>query len=637
LTAEGSGGFNLFAVSGQFVWVVALGLAIGLILGGLALFWIGRVFNDPMIEISLSIALAYLAFMVAEHAFHVSGVVAIVAAALLFAGIGRTRISPEVAGFLHHFWEMMAHIANTLIFLLVGILVAARVPLNSPQLWLALGILYIGVLIIRGGCIGLFTPLLKRISIGFNRDKALVLWWGGLRGAVSLSLALVLAQGGYLPEELGSQVLFLCAGVVVLTILINGSTMEWLLAKLNLNALPPAKQATVDKARGVIQGELKEFLPQLTSDEFLQQANWENVRERLNLNEEAVEQPKEAKADASKEDLAIAFRRRILETERKHYWWQFNRGTLRRRSTQKLVEAVEHALDGDPEINPRKELFDLLQMPPIVRLLANSPRFNQLLLRMTFTRLALGYDVVRGFMLAQEEIAKHVDALAPSPEEAQFVADQILQNKRDTYEQLTQFQESFPELIQILESFSATRLLLNRQRMVIQRLLSEAVLDAPEGERLIQEVDHHMAQLETLPAEVPAADPSNLIRQSSWVQGINPTTLEKLMNAINQRIYSAGDTIMKQGSSGGSLGILLRGTTEVVEIEGDQEKVTEILGPGSLVGLMSLITGINPHTVKAAAFVDILWLDATDLKPLMSSDATLASNLTQLMTKGTEH
>ncbi|GAA3925226.1 sodium:proton antiporter [Litoribacillus peritrichatus] len=238
---------NVFAVAAQFTWVVSAGLVIGLAVGGWSIIWLGRVFNDPMIEISLSIMVAYLVFMFAES-IHVSGVVAVVTLALVYASIGRTRISPEVAGFLHHFWEMMAHIANTLIFLLVGILVAVRVPLNDIELWRSLAILYVGIMLIRTFSVTLFMPILKRIGIGINREKATVLVWGGLRGAVSLALALTVVANDQIPKAIGDQVMFLSAGIVVLTILINGSTMGWVLHQLGLDQLPPAKQATVDKA-----------------------------------------------------------------------------------------------------------------------------------------------------------------------------------------------------------------------------------------------------------------------------------------------------------------------------------------------------------------------------------------------------
>jgi NhaP-type Na+/H+ or K+/H+ antiporter len=97
-------------------------------------------------------------------------------------------------------------------------------------------------------------PILKRIGVGITREKATVLIWGGLRGAVSLSMALSLAQDSAVPKELGEQILFLTAGIVVLTIVINGATMEWLLHFLGLDKLPPAKEASVQKAKRVTIG-----------------------------------------------------------------------------------------------------------------------------------------------------------------------------------------------------------------------------------------------------------------------------------------------------------------------------------------------------------------------------------------------
>ncbi len=247
-------------ISWEFFRVVFLGLLIGVVLGGIAIIWVGRVFNDPMIEITLSVVAAYLTFMLAESV-HASGVVAVVVFALMFASIGRTKVSPEVSGFLHHFWEMMAHMANTIIFLLVGTLIAGRVRLDDMDAWIALGLLYISLQFIRAFSVVLFMPLLKRIGIGINKEKASVLIWGGLRGAVSLALALTVAQNDLIPKEIGDQILFLCAGIVVLTMLINGGSMGWLLKKLKLDRLPDAKQATVDKVSGEVSKTLSGLLP----------------------------------------------------------------------------------------------------------------------------------------------------------------------------------------------------------------------------------------------------------------------------------------------------------------------------------------------------------------------------------------
>ena len=79
-----------------------------------------------LVEISVIIAAAYICFFIAEHFLHVSGVLALVTFGLVMAGSGKTKISPEVHHFLHEFWELAAFIANTLIFIIVGVVIAQR-------------------------------------------------------------------------------------------------------------------------------------------------------------------------------------------------------------------------------------------------------------------------------------------------------------------------------------------------------------------------------------------------------------------------------------------------------------------------------------------------------------------------------
>ncbi len=184
---------KILPVIGEFIWVVSAGLIIGLTVGWTVLWIIGKLINQPLVEITLSVAAAYITFIIAET-MHVSGVVALVTLALVFSTLGRTRISPEISHFLHQFWEMMTYMANTLIFLIVGIVIMTHTTFDSPQLWIALGVLYILLTLIRTASVWTLMPLLKRIGVGFTRQKATVLVWGGLRGAVSLSLALSLAQ-----------------------------------------------------------------------------------------------------------------------------------------------------------------------------------------------------------------------------------------------------------------------------------------------------------------------------------------------------------------------------------------------------------------------------------------------------------
>ena len=626
VVSQGDTDLNPLLIGWEFIRVVFLGLLIGVVFGAIAITWIGRVFNDPMIEITLSIVVAYLAFMVAES-MHASGVVAVVVLALMFASIGRTKVSPEVSGFLHHFWEMMAHIANTIIFLLVGTLIAGRVQLDNLDYWIALGILYVSLQGIRAFSVALFIPLLKRIGIGINFEKATVLVWGGLRGAVSLALALTVAQNELIPKEIGDQVLFLCAGIVVLTILINGSSMGWVLKKLGLDRLPDAKQATVDKASGEVSRALCGALPGMMEDDFLKGADWEQVKLASGL--QAVSESNEPE-HISDEELATAFRRRLLETERKHYWTQFEQGTLGVSATKKLVDSVEHALDGTPTIAPRHDLKEFWNTPPILNALKNISGMKHFALKLSFTRLSRSYDVARGFIQAQEELQSHINDLAPNQKEAEIVHDMVQQNNEFTHEYINTLRESFPEIIRDLETYSASRLLLYRERAVIAQQLKQAVLDKPEAERMIMDVEKRMGAMNRSPKFVQTLAGDELVKQLEWMKTLPGQTQEKLTAIMQHSIYNGAENIAKSGKAFCALGVITRGTVEIIR-EQEGKKVTAILGVGEVIGALSLLSGYSSENMRAISLVDVIWLPGEKLKPLLASEPELALSIGKLM------
>ena len=96
---------NLFSVFTKVLYMAFGGLFVGFMIGRGCIMWITNVFNDPLVEITITIAFTYLTFFVAEIWFEVSGVMAVVAMGMVINSY-RTQISPEVEHFLHKFWQM---------------------------------------------------------------------------------------------------------------------------------------------------------------------------------------------------------------------------------------------------------------------------------------------------------------------------------------------------------------------------------------------------------------------------------------------------------------------------------------------------------------------------------------------------
>lgn len=480
---------SALSVVGDFLWIVLAGNVIGATVGFIALWIIGKLFNQPLVEITLSVVAAYTAFMLCEL-IHVSGVVSLVVLALMFSTWGKTKISPEVTHFLHHFWEMMAYMANTLIFIIVGIVIALNISVDDPVMWLKLFALYFILLAIRTTSVVVLMPILKRIGIGITREKATVLVWGGLRGAVSLALALSLVQDDAVPQALGEQIMFLTAGIVVLTIIVNGSTMEWLLHVLGLDKLPPGKEASLKKAASGIHNQMEDFLKKFSHNAFFNTLNEEKLHRYIESDMDDDQDDQQLEED----DVNVAFMRRLLEVERKTYWKLFENGYIGKHASKALTDSVEAALDNTPEIAPRPSLEKNLSLPRPPYWMLHLPFCSQKVEDWIFSHLSLNYDIARGFVEAQDEMKRHLDELAPS-EEIKAVATELIEdNRRAAFNFTKKIESEYTSLISSLQMSSAQRLILNHERSLIWKMHKEGVIEDSEAEKLVQIVETQMKQ-----------------------------------------------------------------------------------------------------------------------------------------------
>jgi CPA1 family monovalent cation:H+ antiporter len=136
-----TGQFGLVSSVINFIIVAGGGLAIGLLLG-LILSQAIRFIDDPLIETTLTTVLAFGSYIVAEQ-FHVSGVLAVVAAGLVSGNIGPRGMSPSTKILVFNFWDYVAFLSNSVIFLLIGFQINLPVLLANWQviLWAILAVL----------------------------------------------------------------------------------------------------------------------------------------------------------------------------------------------------------------------------------------------------------------------------------------------------------------------------------------------------------------------------------------------------------------------------------------------------------------------------------------------------------------
>ena len=231
-----SGTFSLLDASGEFALIAIGGVAVGMVLAGIFVA-IHRFLGDPFVEVLLSLAVPYLAYVAAE-AIHVSGVLAVVAAGLLRGRYSPEIVSAEMRILARSMWNILVFMLNSLVFILIGLQLSGVVGrLEGYSGWdLAASALAISMvaILVRFAWVYLAEYLVTRPEPG----EAFIISWCGMRGIVSLAAALALPTnvGDGSPFPYRDLIVFLTFTVIMVTLIVQGLTLAPLIRRLKLGA-----------------------------------------------------------------------------------------------------------------------------------------------------------------------------------------------------------------------------------------------------------------------------------------------------------------------------------------------------------------------------------------------------------------
>ncbi|MFZ5910120.1 MAG: Na+/H+ antiporter [Chloroflexota bacterium] len=330
---------GLSAWIAEFLKVAGGGVFVGIVLGMLASQIIGRI-DDPLVETTLTTVLAYGSYLIGEHGFHVSGVLAVVVAGIVNGNVGPRGMSATTRVVVFNFWEYAAFLANSFIFLLIGLAIDIRELLvNLP----AIGIAVLAVLATRAlGIYGL-SLFYREISAKWKH----VLYWGGLRGAIALALALTIPLRGEMLEQI-TLLRNMAFGVVLFTLLVQGVSMDRLIKKLKLVQHSRFQEEYERRhARFVAGRAAHDYLRRMSQQGLISEHTWQRlapIMERRNdILVEAVKQVITSDPAVEAEELDTAHRE-ALRAQRSALTGLLRDGVISEETYSQLVGEVDTAL-----------------------------------------------------------------------------------------------------------------------------------------------------------------------------------------------------------------------------------------------------------------------------------------------------
>ncbi|MCF8225296.1 MAG: cation:proton antiporter [Bacteroidales bacterium] len=617
----------------EFLKVAVGGILVGVIIGGLTIRWVRKVFNDALVEISVIVAAAYITFFICEHFLHVSGVLGLVALGLAMASVGKTRISPEVEHFLHEFWELFAFIANTLIFIIVGVVIAEQSSFTVKNALILL-ILYVGVHIIRAIVIAIFYPIMKKVGYGLPKKDAIVVWYGALRGAVGLALALIVAGESAIPEEIRGQFLFFTAGLVTLTLLINATTIKPIVKRLGLTKVSPAKKLIQINAQKYLYNSSRNAMEKTKLDRYLSRANWNVVEDYL------PQKVSESEGSDIKIDTIAEYRRRILEKEKSSYWHQFKDGLLGPTAVMSLSETIQKILDegGMIPLSQRKDLEENWKTGKWIDIMQRVPFLSKISRRIFFENISVSYDSARGFVQAQEDALKLIERMvrgleAESVENKEKDAEilekleeEITENRMLGQTFLRNLRKNYPEIYTAVATRQAIRTLLNYERYTVERMQKNGQLETGEADKITEEIEERMKRLMYSPPVIHQPEIDNLLKDSALFKDLDAQIMEEIVPKFQTRIYSVGDRFIKENAPSEGLYFVARGTVRVSVNDHD----IDILSTGAFIGEIASLTGSRTANVYAESPVTVFWIPSKDLSKMVEKYPQLAERIWEI-------
>ncbi|MHC4390961.1 MAG: cation:proton antiporter domain-containing protein, partial [Planctomycetota bacterium] len=609
--------------------------------------------DEHLIETMVTTVLALLTFLVAEHYLHVSGVMAVVAAGLTLGNYGRTKITQSALPKIEGYWHYLAFVMNSLVFLLVGF----SVELVALGEYWGYALLAFGTcVVVRALLVFGITPIVNRVSGAQTIDRGYqtILWWGGLRGAMALAMALFCQPAFAKPAvqaahgaHAGQFILMVTIGVVLATIIIPGMTMNKLLDFLGFNRLTPAELVEREAGALLAHRKARETIALLHKRGTISKAASDAVEGRYQRLEDRAAEALDALrrgggADDALEDVTLF--RHCLMVERRLYLKLFKAGDVPEDVMRDMRYGIDCALDrltaGFPPFGGRIKIGGSRLAQIGVRLaasLARAPLVGPLVENYRTARLARAYEQGEAVLRALEGVLaelKNLDlAHAVDPKSLARANEFFRHRQMRAQAELREIAEVFPELAEHTERAIATRAAIETEMHVLGELIETGRLTQKAGSAMRNHLEAAFRRSTERVTTAHLLKPDEVLAKIPFFTHLDKTELTEIVGVLRPLSLLRGEYVVHEGEAGHSMFLIARGKLNVVKRRTGapgEEMHLATLKEGGFFGEIALLTQC-PRTasVRAATPCGLLELRRHDLTQLTEAHPEIGVALTE--------
>jgi NhaP-type Na+/H+ or K+/H+ antiporter len=452
------------------------GIVFGIFMGFFFNNIIKRIYNNDIVELSLSIVSCYVTFYISEHLLHLSGILSIVSHGLYISYTGRTGTTPNLRIPLEHLWKFLSYVINNIIFVLAGVIILLNVSYEKIS-GMDIGylfVLYIFLNICRIILVVFLYIFFRKIGYGLSKLDAIILAFSGLRGEITLLLSLIVKLEFELSEEIKDKICFYSFGIVILTILVNSSIVKFITNKYISNN---KQEELLDEQILHIEDHLSdlsdELIYEMKQNEFFLKANWEKITKQFltktNDSNEAIEL--EVQNDITESRPVLMESKKIfLQCLKKQYWNLFDRHMIYKDVVVKLIELIDNVLDTE-------NLDWSLSIDQYCYVTSNSC-FEKLISKCRFGKcikiynIKHHYNIVEAYIMGQREVLTKLSDLINDAEIFEELEKYSNKSEERGMKFLKQIEKTYPKLVKEIETNQVTYLILKNQQKYLKDLFN---------------------------------------------------------------------------------------------------------------------------------------------------------------------
>ena len=610
----------------EFPILIFGGIATGLLASRICIAALGQLGRFPLAQISLSVALPYLAYLVAERMLGVSGVIAVVMAGMTLNYLGPGRLSPANWAWLREVWNVLAHWAGALIFLLAALLVPGllgEIQLRDLMLIAIIVVAATGArLFILYGVLPLLTAL--RLSPRVDRPYRIAILWGGLRGAVTLALALAVTENLRIPLDIKREVGILATGFTLFTLLVQGTTLRWVISFLGLDKLSALDRALSNQ---VIAVALQNVRDEVSTTAKRHELTGEIVRtearrfaERLD-NAMAKAEIADAILDRDRITLGLVA---LAGSERDLILETFRQQLISARLADRMLSDVDRLIE-----RTRAGGRDAYRATGRVSLgrgtwyrfaifLHNRLHVSGPLARMTADR----FEILLNQRLILRDLHGYIDdkiRRIHGHRVSDLLHELLKRREEETHSAVDGLRLQYPGYAEEIERRFIRRISLRLEEREYEILYQDGLIGRELFITLTQELSGQRKRAEARPALDLAVQKTELVRQFPLFADMAEASRSQLARALKARYVQPGEVLLRKQDTPREVCFIASGAVEI-ETAGQKHK----LGRGEMFGELSLLSRhVRRTQVTAISHCALLVLDEPSFRRLLKRSKAL--------------